>query len=488
MKIYKTTHCGICAKIETKQLVRKIGKQYPNSHPEIKKLKPNYLECVYTSDIVKGIILQKEPFIEDIAFNIHCYSFEAGHSTFLVEMTINKSNLDTFEGTDFFNLSVKFKIDDSIIENTFDGLIWDFMNKTYSVKDIVKLFENSSLIDTKFVEKMQVEFKTNFEIDAFICGNGLGINGYTGNNDNTIIVGNSLDSALIDWENIGNDKFQLYEYQDKNLLNLENNNLEDQKVFLENFIQEQFIDRIHFCYRSLLYEWLDSIKSEAKNIRKNIPIQNKVFWRNYREKIEAWELYFLELHADLFALTTRFDFFIFDCYSENYINKWKTEFSPKKDALFRITEAVRAGLVNLATPGKTHDEQSLQLETEKVNERMLMLSFFAVSIPLLGAIIAPGIAVQFKVYAAVFLLALPVGYLLFRKIQKKQNEKKSKNLELQRVLNELSLEALPDMKKRLEELNKDQDMKGSLKVELTNIFTSQKQYIEKQIQEIKSKL
>ena len=44
------------------------------------------------------------------------------------------------------------------------------------------------------------------------------------------------------------------------------------------------------------------------------------------------------------------------------------------------------------------------------------------------------------------------------------------------------------MKKRLEELNKDQDMKGSLKVELTNIFTSQKQYIEKQIQEIKSKL
>ena len=68
------------------------------------------------------------------------------------------------------------------------------------------------------------------------------------------------------------------------------------------------------------------------------------------------------------------------------------------------------------------------------------------------------------------------------------SEKKSKNLELQRVLNELSLEALPDMKKRLEELNKDQDMKGSLKVELTNIFTSQKQYIEKQIQEIKSKL
>ena len=67
----------------------------------------------------------------------------------------------------------------------------------------------------------------------------------------------------------------------------------------------------------------------------------------------------------------------------------ETEFSPKKDALFKITESVRTGLENLATPGKTHDEHSLQLETEKVNERMLMLSFLAVSIPLLGAIIAP---------------------------------------------------------------------------------------------------
>jgi len=57
-----------------------------------------------------------------------------------------------------------------------------------------------------------------------------------------------------------------------------------------------------------------------------------------------------------------------------------------------------------------------------VNERMLMLSFFAVSIPLLGAIIAPGIALQLKVYAAIFLLAIPVGYLLFRKIQKKKNQ------------------------------------------------------------------
>ena len=41
---------------------------------------------------------------------------------------------------------------DKSFENTFDGLIWEFMNKIYSIQDLVKLIENSSLIDSKFVE------------------------------------------------------------------------------------------------------------------------------------------------------------------------------------------------------------------------------------------------------------------------------------------------------------------------------------------------
>ena len=87
-----------------------------------------------------------------------------------------------------------------------------------------------------------------------------------------------------------------------------------------------------------------------------------------------------------------------------------------------------------------------------------------------------------------FRSALPVGYLLFRKTQKKQNEKKSKKLELQRIFNELNFEALPDIDKKLDELNKDKELSGSNKDDLINIFTSQKRFVEQQIQEIKSKL
>ena len=488
MKIYKIIHCGICSPIEPKNIVQKIADEYPKSKPEIKKLKPNNLECVYTPDLIKGVILEKEPFIEDIPFNIHSYSFEVGHTTFLVEMNINNSKLDLFEGTDFFNFSAQLKIDDKSFENTFFGLILEFMNKTYSLQDIVKLIENSSLIDPKFVEKLQNELLTKFGIDAYICGGGLGIEGYVVNNNITIIVGENFDESEEGWENIGQNKFQLFENKAKSILNLYNNELEDQEAFLEEFIQKQFIDGAHYGFRVLIMDWLSSIKSEAKNIRKNIPIQNKVFWRNYREKIEAWELYFLELQTDLFTYTSQFEFFTFNCFNENYINKWKTEFLPKKEALFRNTEMARTGIENLATPGKTHDEHSLQLETEKVNERMLMLSFFAVSIPLFGAIIAPGIAPLFKVYAAIFLLALPVGYGLFRKTQKKQNEKKSKKLELQRILDKLIFVALPDLDKKFDELNKEVEMSGSSKDDLLKIFTNQKRFVEQQIQEIKSKL
>jgi hypothetical protein len=97
------------------------------------------------------------------------------------------------------------------------------------------------------------------------------------------------------------------------LIILDNNELKDQEVFLEEFIQTQFIDQTHYGFRALINDWLNSIKIEAKSIRKNIPIQNKVFWRNYREKIEACELYFLELKADLFTYTSQFDFFTFHC-------------------------------------------------------------------------------------------------------------------------------------------------------------------------------
>ena len=41
-----------------------------------------------------------------------------------------------------------------------------------------------------------------------------------------------------------------------------------------------------------------------------------------------------------------------------------------KSTMNRQIEDIKYQLVNIATPGHTHDEQSLQIETEKTNERI----------------------------------------------------------------------------------------------------------------------
>ena len=58
---------------------------------------------------------------------------------------------------------------------------------------------------------------------------------------------------------------------------------------------------------------------------------------------------------------------------------------------------VKTAISNLSTPGHTHDEKILQEETEKVNDRILMLSFIAMSIPTIGAILTPGIEKSIKI-------------------------------------------------------------------------------------------
>ena len=49
--------------------------------------------------------------------------------------------------------------------------------------------------------------------------------------------------------------------------------------------------------------------------------------------------------------------------------------------MYRQIDEIKYQLENLATPGHTHDEQSLQFETEKTNERILLLSFLALLLP-----------------------------------------------------------------------------------------------------------
>ena len=92
----------------------------------------------------------------------------------------------------------------------------------------------------------------------------------------------------------------------------------------------------------------------------------------------------------------------------------------------RFVSDIRYGLDNIATPGHTHDEQRLQEESETTNERILLLSFLAMSIPMLGAIFSPEFTLNTKIISATVLVSLPILYFSIFRLSKKRQRSLAK--------------------------------------------------------------
>ena len=110
-------------------------------------------------------------------------------------------------------------------------------------------------------------------------------------------------------------------------------------------------------------------------------------------------------------------------FSKEQCKEWDEERKEEKEEGALLYNEVKYGLDNLATPGHTHDEQLLQHETEKVNERILLLSFLAMSIPMIGAILTPALSLNLKVISGSIVLSLPLLYIATRKIAFRRNKK-----------------------------------------------------------------
>ena len=109
--------------------------------------------------------------------------------------------------------------------------------------------------------------------------------------------------------------------------------------------------------------------------------------------------------------------------------RWK-----QRDNVFQILNEVKYAINNLATPGHTHDEHLLQEETEKVHERLLMISFIAMAIPSGVAIMTPDISILIKIIAASAIFSIPLIYFSFRKIQKLLSYKRNIKSEFNRLI------------------------------------------------------
>ena len=180
------------------------------------------------------------------------------------------------------------------------------------------------------------------------------------------------------------------------------------------------------------FSFIDAISKKGLDIRKNIIDNNRnpYYWKELKKKIEVMDLNFLEFHADTmkmclgnsindtsFNTTTK--------YKQESENKIRQEIKQTQNYL----DEVKYAISNLSTPSHTHDEAILQKETEKVNDRILMLSFIAMAVSAIGMMRSEDIDVAFKVISGIGIFSLPLIYYMVRDFQKKISLRKNEQNE-----------------------------------------------------------
>lgn len=178
-------------------------------------------------------------------------------------------------------------------------------------------------------------------------------------------------------------------------------------------------------YQKNMTKWLELIGEESGKIRDRLEETNKVYWSKLKNHLEIWDLNFLAFLTKVSGQLSIFHSILLPHLGDSFRLKCGRDYSDMREMLLSSRDDIKYGLSNLKTPCEAHDEYLLQRETEKGNERIMLLSFLAMSIPLLGAILAPGISIGTKLISATLLLTAPFLYQHFRKVHLKRENSRA---------------------------------------------------------------
>ena len=158
--------------------------------------------------------------------------------------------------------------------------------------------------------------------------------------------------------------------------------------------------------------------------------------------------------------------------------------------MLQYLDEVKYSISNLSTPSHVHDEAILQLETEKVNDRILMLSFIAMAVSAIGMLQSNDIPLELKIISGLAIFSLPTLYYSLRGIQKNISFKRNRSNELKRIIDSRT-KTMEKRKSKLETLKNDEAMDSypeGFKEELLEIFNKDIRSEEITIKKLKAKL
>ena len=416
----------------------------------------------------------------------------------LLEFEFTIDDKDSFEKF-YNNLNKKFmneKVfnwnqDKGKVECSIYSIFNDFLFKKLfpiaSDKNLQKVYDDFDPTKKSAIVDWKDKINQVTGIDPDMCGERL-IRNIQPDVENKIIIDNC------NYFDINND---CTKYTDKYPIYISNKTGDyicTNKFEINNFIRD-FKNNLLFLYiidgHSLSLEmWSDTINKESNELITNLESKNEVFWEEFRLKIEEWQLHFVSQNVmrsrSLSALYST-HLLKFNSLDKQTRNQWQDYVSEKQKVMEKFINEIKYSLNIISTPGDVHGEQELQKTSETTNERILFLSFLAMSVPMLGAILSPDITTKIKLISASILLFLPIIYFITIKISKRRLRKTDK-IRNYKMKKEHLEQYIAHYKKEIEETGMNEKLDKRVKKEIIGFSQNILKFSEKHLEKINSKI
>jgi len=168
--------------------------------------------------------------------------------------------------------------------------------------------------------------------------------------------------------------------------------------------------------------YVSSCADIADQILSRIHTTNPVYWKHISLDVESLQLLYIKTQKWITTLKANIEKenIFKDQYTKDYYETIKNEINQKLSLVNSLESQVDAALINISTPIKSRNDFKLQESTERGNERILFLSFIAMSIPLISYIVSDTLSQTTKLISGIVIVALPFLYFIFNKWYKRR--------------------------------------------------------------------
>lgn len=468
-----------------------VSKIYPDAKIS-KRAEP--IECIKATGINKDIKFVKIYDQKvDIDINMDLYATSIMSFTYLdiyFEIDMKLYELLSQGFGLFYNLAFNSKINLFGEEIGFASIVIKVLLPYYNAEKIHEIKEILPEDPSEIHNNIEKYFEETGV--RFYCIDGPSVDSFNaGTFVDNVIIEDYNDEINVDhekWEQITN--MEQFVYHDAESNHFICRNKEHYKYLFEhNFDRTKDYVRIRFI-KMFCGTFLNQIKTKGLSIRKNIIEENKnpYYWKELKNDIEVIDLNFLEFHTDAVKCSMTYGDELPT--TKKYRDSFDKISRIEKEEILQYLDEVKYSISNLSTPSHVHDEAILQLETEKVNDRILMLSFIAMVVSAIGMLQSNEIPFEFKIISGLAIFSLPALYYSFRGIQKNISFKRNRSNELKRIIDSRT-KTMEKRKSKLETLKNDEAMDSypeGFKEELLELFNKDIHSEEIAIKKLKAKI